>query len=116
MPLMRRAGPLGTMSLVNNFRFGVVATQSEPGNSWADLARNVEGLGYDILLVPDTVPETSTPSTTDSSRRSSSSADPSVTPRTSTPRWAGAGTDRESVRIDPGRRPSSRVSSTSGWR
>src|SRR6478672_6162929 len=67
-------------------------------------------------MVAVTVPETRTPSTTDSSRRSSSTGDPAGTPSTSTPRWAGAGTDRESERIDPGRRPSSRVSSTRGDR
>ena len=60
------------------------------------------------------VPVTSTPSMTASSRRSSSTGEPSGTRRTSMPRSAGAGTDRDTSRWDPGRRPSSRVSSTSG--
>src|SRR4051794_15447695 len=51
---------------------------------------------------------------TASSRRSSSIGDPSGTPRTSMPRSAGAGAVRVTRRCDPGRRPSSRVSSTSG--
>ena len=40
---------------MNHFRFGVVAAQLEPERSWAQLARDVEGLGYSTLLVPDTV-------------------------------------------------------------
>src|SRR6478735_6187569 len=51
---------------------------------------------------------------TASSRRSSSTGDPSGTARTSMPSSAGAGTESSSSRWDPGRRPSSRVSSTSG--
>ena len=51
---------------------------------------------------------------TASSRRSKSTGEPSGTPRTSMPRSAGAGTVRVVSRWDPGRRPSSRVSSTSG--
>src|SRR5690349_20349514 len=51
---------------------------------------------------------------TASSRRSSSTGDPSGTERTSMPSSAGAGTESSSSRWDPGRRPSSRVSSTSG--
>ena len=60
------------------------------------------------------VPVTSTPSMTASSRRSRSTGDPSGTRRTSMPRSAGAGTVSDTSRWDPGRRPSSRVSSTSG--
>src|SRR5687767_6378499 len=51
---------------------------------------------------------------TASSRRSSSTGDPSGTERTSMPSCAGAGTVSSTSRWDPGRRPSSRVSSTSG--
>jgi probable F420-dependent oxidoreductase len=36
------------------FRFGIVAGQPEPGADWLDIARRVEDLGYDVLLVPDT--------------------------------------------------------------
>ena len=60
------------------------------------------------------VPVTSTPSMTASSRRSNSTGDPSGTRRTSMPRSAGAGAVSDLSRCDPGRRPSSRVSSTSG--
>src|SRR4051794_21092873 len=45
---------------------------------------------------------------------SNSTGEPSGTRRTSIPRSAGAGASRETRRSDPGRRPSSRVSSTSG--
>ena len=58
------------------------------------------------------VPVTSTPSTTDSSRRSSSIGDPGGTPITSMPRSAGAGTDVRTTFIAPARRPSSWVSRT----
>src|SRR5689334_8952873 len=51
---------------------------------------------------------------TASSRRSSSTGEPSGTRRTSMPSSAGAGTVSSTSRWDPGRRPSSRVSSTSG--
>src|SRR5688572_21147199 len=60
------------------------------------------------------VPVSSTPSMTASRRRSSSTGDPSGTERTSMPSCAGAGTVSSTSRWDPGRRPSSRVSSTSG--
>lgn len=40
---------------MNHFRFGLVAAQPEAGRSWAQLARDVESLGYSTLLVPDTV-------------------------------------------------------------
>jgi probable F420-dependent oxidoreductase len=37
------------------FRFGVVAAQAPTGQAWVATARRAEELGYDILLVPDTV-------------------------------------------------------------
>jgi probable F420-dependent oxidoreductase len=37
------------------FRFGVVAGRASSGAGWAALARRAEELGYDTLLVPDTV-------------------------------------------------------------
>jgi len=37
------------------FRFGVVAGRSQTGREWAATARRAEELGYDILLVPDTL-------------------------------------------------------------
>jgi probable F420-dependent oxidoreductase len=37
------------------FRFGVVAGRSRTGAEWAATARRAEELGYDILLVPDTL-------------------------------------------------------------
>src|SRR4029453_18135600 len=63
-----------------------------------------------------TVPETSTPSDTDSIRRSSKSVAPAGTPIRARPRSSGAGTDRLTLRIAPGRRGRSRVSRTSGDR
>src|SRR6478672_6006494 len=51
---------------------------------------------------------------TASSRSSNATGDPSGTRRTSIPRSAGAGAVKLFRRCDPGRRPSSRVSSTSG--
>ncbi|WP_031468503.1 LLM class flavin-dependent oxidoreductase [Sciscionella sediminilitoris] len=36
----------------HTFRFGVVAAPQQ-GGPWRDLARKVEGLGYDTLLMPD---------------------------------------------------------------
>src|ERR1044072_2579974 len=53
---------------------------------------------------------------TDSRRRSSSTVAPSRTPMTSMPRSLGAATERETRFSAPGRRPSSRVSNTSGAR
>src|ERR1700761_5675740 len=38
-----------------DFRFGVVAGRAPTGAAWADLARRSEQLGYDVLLVPDTL-------------------------------------------------------------
>jgi probable F420-dependent oxidoreductase len=35
------------------FRFGIVAAQAKDGQQWAATARQVEGLGYESLLVPD---------------------------------------------------------------
>lgn len=35
------------------FRFGIVAGQAPDLESWTDLARRVEGLGYDTLISPD---------------------------------------------------------------
>jgi probable F420-dependent oxidoreductase len=37
------------------FRFGVVAGRSRTGTEWAATARRAEELGYDTLLVPDTL-------------------------------------------------------------
>ncbi|MCU7728558.1 LLM class flavin-dependent oxidoreductase [Actinoplanes sp. KI2] len=37
------------------FRFGVVAGRAPSGAEWAATARRAEELGYDILLIPDTV-------------------------------------------------------------
>jgi len=37
------------------FRFGVVAGRSRTGREWAATARRAEELGYDTLLVPDTL-------------------------------------------------------------
>ena len=37
------------------FRFGVVAGKAPSGAAWAAVARRAEELGYDTLLVPDTV-------------------------------------------------------------
>ncbi|MBL7253945.1 LLM class flavin-dependent oxidoreductase [Paractinoplanes lichenicola] len=37
------------------FRFGVVAGRAATGDEWAATARRAEGLGYDTLLVPDTL-------------------------------------------------------------
>ena len=37
------------------FRFGVVAAQARSGAEWAGTARKAEQLGYDALLVPDTL-------------------------------------------------------------
>src|SRR5690606_14773679 len=51
---------------------------------------------------------------TASRRSESSTGDPSGTLSTSMPSSAGASTERVTCRWDPGRRPSSRVSSTSG--
>jgi alkanesulfonate monooxygenase SsuD/methylene tetrahydromethanopterin reductase-like flavin-dependent oxidoreductase (luciferase family) len=39
---------------MNNFRFGIVAAQSDSASSWTGLARKVESLGFSSLLVPDT--------------------------------------------------------------
>ena len=36
------------------FRFGVVAGAPATGEAWLELARRVEDLGYDLLLLPDT--------------------------------------------------------------
>ncbi|GAB1690653.1 LLM class flavin-dependent oxidoreductase [Krasilnikovia sp. M28-CT-15] len=38
-----------------DFRFGVVAGLADSGAQWTGTARRAEELGYDILLVPDTV-------------------------------------------------------------
>ena len=63
------------------------------------------------------VPDTSTPSTTDSSRSSSSTSDPSGTPITSDTELRGSrDVPLQTERIDPGRRPRSRVSTTNGAR
>src|SRR3954452_7221173 len=64
----------------------------------------------------ETVPVTSTPSVTDSSRSSSVSGAPSGTPMTSRPSPVGAGTLRRYSLSDPGRRPSSRRSNANGLR
>ncbi|WP_328460873.1 LLM class flavin-dependent oxidoreductase [Actinoplanes sp. NBC_00393] len=37
------------------FRFGVVAGVAHSGAEWVGVARKAEGLGYDALLVPDTL-------------------------------------------------------------
>lgn len=37
------------------FRFGVVAAKASSGAEWAATARRAEELGYDTLLIPDTV-------------------------------------------------------------
>ncbi|MFI5893639.1 LLM class flavin-dependent oxidoreductase [Actinoplanes sp. NPDC051513] len=38
-----------------NFRFGVVAGKAPSGAEWAATARRAEELGYDTLLIPDTL-------------------------------------------------------------
>jgi len=38
------------------FRFGIVAAQAKDGEQWAETARQVEGLGYATLLIPDNLP------------------------------------------------------------
>lgn len=40
---------------IRPFRFGVVAAQAPTGSAWTDLARRVESLGFDTLVMPDTV-------------------------------------------------------------
>src|SRR5437763_5113081 len=42
------------MSAPRPFRFGVVAGRPASGADWLSTARNVEALGYDTLLLPDT--------------------------------------------------------------
>ncbi|BCY14134.1 LLM class flavin-dependent oxidoreductase [Actinoplanes sp. L3-i22] len=37
------------------FRFGVIAGQARTGAEWAATARRAEELGYDVLLIPDTL-------------------------------------------------------------
>jgi probable F420-dependent oxidoreductase len=37
------------------FRFGVVAAQAQTGGEWVATARRAESLGFDTLLVPDTL-------------------------------------------------------------
>jgi alkanesulfonate monooxygenase SsuD/methylene tetrahydromethanopterin reductase-like flavin-dependent oxidoreductase (luciferase family) len=37
------------------FRFGVVAGHAPDAGAWAGLARRAESLGYDTLLMPDTL-------------------------------------------------------------
>ncbi len=64
----------------------------------------------------DTVPVTSTPSDTDSIRRSSFSGARSSIPIRSSPMRDGLGTVSEKVIIDPGRRPSREMLITSGDR
>src|SRR6476646_877744 len=53
---------------------------------------------------------------TDSMRSSSSTGWPGCTAMTSLPRSAGASTVRDSFAMEPGRRPTSLVSNTRGWR
>ncbi|HUG14777.1 MAG TPA: TIGR03621 family F420-dependent LLM class oxidoreductase [Thermomicrobiales bacterium] len=36
-----------------DFRFGVSVFQAETGEAWREKARRVEGLGFDVLLIPD---------------------------------------------------------------
>ena len=38
---------------MRRFRFGAVVREAGSGREWADLARRVEGAGFDVLLVPD---------------------------------------------------------------
>lgn len=38
-----------------DFRFGIVAAMASTGAEWATTARRAESLGYDTLLIPDTV-------------------------------------------------------------
>src|SRR3954454_5263313 len=71
---------------------------------------------HSAATVTTTVPVTSTPSMTDSSRRSSSTGEPAGTRTSSRPQSPGASIVRWTARIVPGRRPSSRVSSTRGAR
>src|SRR5207248_9171963 len=61
-------------------------------------------------------PDTSTPSMTASRRNSSEIGNPGGTNAKPTASASGAGADNVSRRIEPGRRPSSRVSITSGAR
>src|SRR5438105_11982545 len=37
------------------FRFGVVAARAGSGQEWLDKARRVESLGFDTLVLPDTL-------------------------------------------------------------
>ncbi|WP_423464627.1 LLM class flavin-dependent oxidoreductase [Promicromonospora sp. MS192] len=37
------------------FRFGIVATHAPTGTAWPDTARHIEHLGYDTLVMPDSI-------------------------------------------------------------
>src|SRR3954447_9336784 len=50
----RRSSRMSAMS-EREFRFGVVAGKAPSGAEWAATARRAEELGYDTLLVPDTL-------------------------------------------------------------
>ncbi|GID68744.1 hypothetical protein Acy02nite_66250 [Actinoplanes cyaneus] len=50
----RRVRDSGRMT-EHAFRFGVIAGQARSGAEWAATARRAEELGYDILLIPDTL-------------------------------------------------------------
>jgi probable F420-dependent oxidoreductase len=47
-------------SITREFRFGVVAG-ARSGEEWLEKARRIEGLGFDVLLVPDTLQYTPAP-------------------------------------------------------
>jgi probable F420-dependent oxidoreductase len=44
-----------------SFRFGVVAAQERSGEAWLDKARRIESLGFDTLVMPDTLQYTLSP-------------------------------------------------------
>ena len=40
----------------HKFRFGVVAAQESSGPAWLDKARRIESMGFDTMVLPDTLP------------------------------------------------------------
>lgn len=54
MCAVRPAGTVDGMT-VHPFRFAAVAGYAPSGEAWAGLARRTESLGYDTLLIPDTL-------------------------------------------------------------
>src|SRR4051812_19588741 len=52
---MSVARPTGRMTAMREVRFGVIGGRARSGDEWAATARRVEDLGYDSLLIPDTL-------------------------------------------------------------